>query len=333
MQGAGFSGQSVILKKSPIVIAKQFIALQSAAVLAFFGLSSLAYYARIYRSLPIAHAVSFRIAETLFLLAVEACLVFWIFLRWYREYLIISSDRLVHGRGVIYHRTAVIPLASVSSVTSRQSPLGKLTNYGTLECLDAASRRVFAFSSVPDPRAVAERVLVLLSRRTSVSLPAGGLKMLLHQNEDEHLEFKSSFRWDFGTNRVNKALEKSVMKTIAGFLNSRGGQLVIGVDDARTVLGVSHDCVTLARRDADGFENHFSNVFHAAIGNRFRHAVSVSWHTLDGKECCLVSVMPASAPAYVRTDTGEEFYIRTGNGTTSLSFSEAAAYIAERFRA
>jgi hypothetical protein len=45
----------------------------------------------------------------------------------------------------------------------------------------------------------------------------------------------------------------------------------------------------------------------------------------------LVSVGAADRPAYLREQDHEEFFIRTGNGTTSLRMSEANAYIAARF--
>jgi len=38
--------------------------------------------------------------------------------------------------------------------------------------------------------------------------------------ENAALEYKTSMRWDLRTQQVNKALEKSIAKTVAGFLNS-----------------------------------------------------------------------------------------------------------------
>jgi len=42
--------------------------------------------------------------------------------------------------------------------------------------------------------------------------------------------------------------------------------------------------------------------------------------------------MPANKPAYLKFDSEEEFYIRTGNGTTALRLSEAASYVDYRWR-
>ena len=149
--------------------------------------------------------------------------------------------------------------------------------------------------------------------------------------EHEGLEFKSSFRWDLKANRINKNLEKVVMKTVAAFLNSRGGQLVLGVDDQKNILGVDHDFKTLGRADSDGFENHFSHVFNNMIGAEHRQFVKLTWVKHEDKNCCIVVVMPSVHPVYLRSDENEEFYIRTGNGTTSLKLSEAYGYIKTRF--
>jgi predicted HTH transcriptional regulator len=54
---------------------------------------------------------------------------------------------------------------------------------------------------------------------------------LLAEGEGPTVEFKSSFRYDFKASRVNKELTKAVVKTLAAFLNSRGGTLLIGIDD------------------------------------------------------------------------------------------------------
>jgi len=151
---------------------------------------------------------------------------------------------------------------------------------------------------------------------------------ILRMGEHERAEFKTSFRWDVQRNQVNKDLERSVMKTIAAFLNSEGGSLVIGVDDQRQVRGLTPDMLSLTKHSHDGFENHFNNVFVAMIGPEFRQFVKLSFHDLNAESVCLVQVDRAHRPAYLTTDKGEDFFIRTGNATTSLKMSEVAAYVA-----
>ena len=49
------------------------------------------------------------------------------------------------------------------------------------------------------------------------------LSTLIRRGEDDSLEFKSSFRFDYRLQKVNKALEAVIMKTLAGFMNTEGG--------------------------------------------------------------------------------------------------------------
>jgi hypothetical protein len=55
---------------------------------------------------------------------------------------------------------------------------------------------------------------------------------LITKGESAEIEFKSSARWDMRQNKLNKEMEQIVVKTVAGFMNSEtGGMLLIGVED------------------------------------------------------------------------------------------------------
>ena len=155
---------------------------------------------------------------------------------------------------------------------------------------------------------------------------------MIRRGEHEKLEFKSSMRWDVQKNQVNKELERSVMKTIAAFLNSAGGSLVIGLNDQGNPTGLAADFASLTKQSEDGFENHFNNVFGSMLGPEFRQFVKLSFHEVEGKSVCLVRVDRSSQPVYLRTDKGEDFFIRTGNATTPLRVSQVASYVSTQWR-
>lgn len=328
----------VIIKKSPIVIVKNFILLQGAAAIVFFIAGALADYGEIYSSLSVSRSVSFRIAEALILFSAETTMVFFIFFRWYRESFQIRKGEIIHARGVLYRHKTAIPLENVISMSHRQGPLGKLTKYGVIELASNNTNKKIRLENIPNPEEYVNLILKFkrfsVGKNTRVAMPTdtkANILDLLNKDEHENLEFKSTFRWDTRQNIVNRNLEKSVMKTIAAFLNSQGGHLVIGVDDNKAIVGLAFDYGSLIRKDADGFENHFTQVFHNMIGAEFRQLVKLNWSRVDDKECCVISVLPSHEPIYLKGDNnGEEFYIRTGNGTTSLKLSEANAYIDSR---
>jgi predicted HTH transcriptional regulator len=52
---------------------------------------------------------------------------------------------------------------------------------------------------------------------------------LIDNDEDFAVEFKSTTRWDLRENQPSKAMEDAIVKTVAGFLNTDGGTLLIGI--------------------------------------------------------------------------------------------------------
>ena len=324
-----------VIKRSPVVILKNLIFLEALAAIAFFIAKILADYGEIYERIGFLNVISYNIAQTLFLFFGEAVIIAYVFFRWHVEHIVISQDGITYSQGLFWRREHTIPRDRIISSSFRQSPLDKLVGSGTITIRDNSGKRLI----IPDITEPDNFVDVLMGRRP---LSIGGLASatvavdvplaeLISKTEDNELEFKATLRWDIRGNKVSKGVEKAVMKTIAAFMNSRGGTLVIGVDDGRSVLGLDHDYATFGKSNADGFENHFSHIFQNMIGAQFRHLARLGYENHEGKECCLVRVTPSDKPVYLKSDNTEEFYVRTGNGTTALKFSEAATYISSRF--
>ena len=315
------------IRRSPIVIVRNFIALQFCATGLYFLAGSMAYYASIWRSIPfLDDRIPFQVAQLAFVFLAEIALILYIFFTWQRETLHISDGKLVHDQGVILRRHEVVPLERVASVTFKQNPFGKLAHYGTVEARDTAGARLVKLSHAADPGELAER----LTRHLPSSVDTEPLR-LIGEAEHERLERKSTFRWDLKTNAVNRGLEKAAMKTVAAFMNTDGGHLLLGIGDDGEPVGLERDFATLARRDVDGFQTHFSNVLTAMFGNGFRRFIKLRPFQHDGKACMLVAVAPSPRPAYLSDEGKDEFFIRTGNGTTALRMSDAHAYISAHF--
>jgi len=160
-----------------------------------------------------------------------------------------------------------------------------------------------------------------------VSGEEGSVVEMIGSGEHDKLEFKTSLRWDMQRRQVNKELEKTVMKTVAAFLNSEGGHVLIGVEDNGQPIGLENDFSSLPKGNADGFENHFNNLFNNMIGPEFRRKVQLKFSNVGGKIICLVNIDPSRKPVYLKIGNNEDFYIRTGNVTTPLKMSEVATYV------
>ena len=150
---------------------------------------------------------------------------------------------------------------------------------------------------------------------------------LISQGESATLEFKSSARWDIQQNQVNKALEAVVVKTVAAFLNSEGGTLLIGVDDHGNILGLQHDYQTLAKKpDRDGYENWLTTKLLGEFGKDCSPLIHISFHPLNNKEICQVAVNRAPKPCFVKDKGDEVLFIRAGNSTRQLNSRETVEY-------
>ena len=156
---------------------------------------------------------------------------------------------------------------------------------------------------------------------------------LLKLQESKTLEFKSSLRWNLKENRKDdRHVTHAALKTIAAFLNTEGGDLLIGVDDDRRVLGIEHDRMGTD----DKFMLHLAQVVRNGLGDSAGTCIDPETQIVEGRTVCLVSCQRSPEPVYLRwkglekTDGGD-LYIRSGPGTTRLAEEDARQYVATRF--
>lgn len=161
--------------------------------------------------------------------------------------------------------------------------------------------------------------------------PPLSIEEIIEADESRALEFKSTFQWDMREGKQNKALQKQVLKTLAAFMNSDGGTLVIGVTDDKEIIGLEND-LKLVRGSLDVFENTLLNVFSSAIGAPYSLHCSMRFpDARNGKNVCVIEVAAASEPVFVNFQEQQEFFIRRGNATVSLNASDQYTYIRQRF--
>lgn len=160
------------------------------------------------------------------------------------------------------------------------------------------------------------------------------LDEILAKKEGVEIEFKSTLRWDINANQLNKQMEKNVAKTIAAFMNTEGGTLVIGMADDRSIYGLEADIKSLGRRDIDGFETDLLRVIREYLGQNNAKYAPYLIEQRDNKSVCIVYVdgspIPVSRPVYL-TDVSistkpQEFWVRMGSSTIQLNMSEADKY-------
>ena len=149
---------------------------------------------------------------------------------------------------------------------------------------------------------------------------------IIEAGESERLEFKSTLRWNLKTEKPGKEIELASLKTIAAFLNSDGGTLLVGVGDDGEFLGV----------EPDGFDNddkylrHFSSLFNQHIGLEFSEYVEFALKEIDDTKIFMVNCSRSSQPVFLKHKKDEQFYIRSGPSSRQLTTSQVIEYLKER---
>ncbi len=154
---------------------------------------------------------------------------------------------------------------------------------------------------------------------------------LVCRDESDSLEFKSSMVWDVKQKRPSKELKIAIAKEIAGFMNTNGGVLLIGVDDDKTISGIEKDLAVL-HNSQNEFELTFTNLIRDNLGKVNRNYVDLKVEKIAEKKVAVVRVKKSPHPVYVRAEgRKEEFCTRAGNSCQTLEVSEASLYIKEHW--
>ena len=142
------------------------------------------------------------------------------------------------------------------------------------------------------------------------------------KGESDHVEFKSSLRINRHTGEKDPHIELACLKTLAGFLNVRGGKLVVGVADDGSPVGIEVD----GFKDEDKMALHLVNLVNDRMGPHSMVHLHPRFEDYKGKRVMVVESETAGSPVFVRDGNVERFYIRTGPSTTELSASQVLDY-------
>lgn len=160
---------------------------------------------------------------------------------------------------------------------------------------------------------------------------------MIQSGEHGFLEFKSTMRWNWKENRLDKKMEEIILKTISAFSNAEGGKLLIGVTDEGELLGLDSDYNTFKEANKDHFELHLRNIVNNSFGKDFGAMnLMVRFPIVNDVEICEIDIKAGKAPLYCEWNdkngsTQKKFYVRSGNSSQELDIEETASYIKKRF--
>jgi hypothetical protein len=185
---------------------------------------------------------------------------------------------------------------------------------------------------------------------------AVAVRMIIAAGENERVEFKFKVLWSTMLSKGESDASDSaevrkyrtnaskfiIARSVAGFLNSNGGDLIIGIQEDQvknvlTVVGIEDDYSRLQVKDRnpDGYRRmlidsvirrYIPEVYETL--SRFIH---ITFPVVSGKTLCHVHIAPAYKPVFVDTGNEEFFFIRVDASTRNISGKTLTTYILTRF--
>lgn len=148
---------------------------------------------------------------------------------------------------------------------------------------------------------------------------------MIRKGEGLNIEFKQTFSKNIHTNNKDKEIEKSSLKNIVGFLNAKGGTLLIGVNDNGEVTGIENDFF----KSNDEYLLNFKNALNTKIGTEFYPLLEYDIITVLERKVLRVNCKPSEVPCFYDET---EFFVRTNPATDKLEGKKQLDYIKMRFK-
>ncbi len=162
----------------------------------------------------------------------------------------------------------------------------------------------------------------------------GYIQQIIEAGENQTVEMKSSFWWDYDQGKYEDNQRfRDILKTIAGFLNSDGGMLLVGFNDQGIVLGLEKD-IALVRGSVDKLRLRLVNLLSSNLKPNGEvitpTRIRIEFLEMEeNKTVCVINVSAHDEPTYCGGE--EEFFVRTDAMTRALKPQSANRYIQTRF--
>ena len=103
------------------------------------------------------------------------------------------------------------------------------------------------------------------------------IKKIIKNGEKTEVEFKAA----------QGGMPRSVYETVCSFLNTKGGEIVLGVDDNRNVIGIPSDKINAYKKDFTSEINNPQKLFPTTY-------LSIEEHLIDDKSVLYINVPEGS---------------------------------------
>lgn len=148
---------------------------------------------------------------------------------------------------------------------------------------------------------------------------------LIEKEESITHELKSTLRINLKTNQPDEKMVYGVLKTIAGFLNTKGGNLIIGVSDNHEIVGLDKDKF----KNLDEWQRFFKDKVNSKIPGSFLETfIHPRLIKKDNKDIAIIECEKLDYDKTAYLD--DKVFIRQTASTKELTSKEAIEWIKNR---
>lgn len=182
------------------------------------------------------------------------------------------------------------------------------------------------------------------------------ISSIIQGGENEFVEYKSSALWsrrltdeEMRSSTASRDVKNFgrdaskiiIAKTLAGFINTHGGHLVIGIKENKTkepdeIIGIEGEFRALEDQCVDGYrrmivDSIIRKYFHPDIFNHFSTYIKITFPEVNEKPICWIQVTKSDVPSFLTIRNEDYFFIRLDAETRQLVGKEMVEYCAKRF--
>jgi tetratricopeptide (TPR) repeat protein len=179
---------------------------------------------------------------------------------------------------------------------------------------------------------------------------------IISEGENESIEFKSSSLWSkfLSEAEISASYSKDVRKfgkdtskiiiakTITGFLNANGGNLVIGIKENKVrgsyeIIGIESEFPKLKDPGTDGYrrmimDEIIKKYFPSEIFHHLTKYIKIKFPKNNDITLCCLTIKKSDMPVFLRIQNEDYFFIRIDAETRQLAGRAATDYCLEHFK-
>lgn len=179
---------------------------------------------------------------------------------------------------------------------------------------------------------VAALMMIVIALKSRLQIISGltrknRILKLIQRGKSKQVDFQSTLLWDLRQHKPVKTLELKIAKRIAGFMNTDGGNLFVGVNATGHPLGLKEDYQILKISGRDGFKQYIMQLVNSKIGTLYCSLLKIKFYEMEDKDICHITIRPSEFPVFVFKNDRPHFYIRNDKGTIELGMPETMEYI------